>query len=97
MFIGPSDLCASMGHIGNPAHPDVQAAIEDAIIRIVASGKAAGIMIADQTLAQRYLKLGAMFVGVGADTALLVNASNELARTFKDNLPEIVKPKVRIY
>ena len=42
VFIGPSDLAASLGHRGNPGHPDVQAAIERAINTIVASGKAAG-------------------------------------------------------
>ena len=92
VFIGPSDLSASMGHIGNPAHPDVQATIEDAIIRIVAAGKAAGILIADRTLARRYLELGAKFVAVGSDTALLMKASDELARSFKDDLPEVAKP-----
>ncbi|MEH6580250.1 MAG: 4-hydroxy-2-oxoheptanedioate aldolase [Amphritea sp.] len=87
VFIGPSDLSASMGHLGNPGHPQMQLAIEDALSRIIRAGKAAGIMIADQTLAQRYLELGAKFVAVGADTELLVKASTELARTFKGNLP----------
>ena len=51
VFIGPSDLSCLHGHIGNPAHPEVQATIEDAIQRIVAAGKAAGILIADRKLA----------------------------------------------
>ncbi|WP_413770314.1 aldolase/citrate lyase family protein, partial [Vibrio vulnificus] len=40
VFIGPADLSASMGHRGNPGHPEVQAAIEDAIVRIQKAGKA---------------------------------------------------------
>ena len=44
VFIGPADLSASIGHVGNPGHPEVQAAIEDAIARINRAGKAAGIL-----------------------------------------------------
>ncbi|HDY6491325.1 TPA: 4-hydroxy-2-oxoheptanedioate aldolase, partial [Pseudomonas aeruginosa] len=58
VFIGPADLSAAMGHRGNPGHPEVQAAIEDAIRRIRAAGKAAGILSADEALARRYLELG---------------------------------------
>lgn len=58
VFIGPADLSAAMGHRGNPGHPEVQAAIEDAIHRIRTAGKAAGILSADETLARRYLEAG---------------------------------------
>jgi 2-oxo-hept-3-ene-1,7-dioate hydratase len=44
VFIGPADLSASMGHPGNPGHPDVQAAIHDGIARILRAGKAPGIL-----------------------------------------------------
>jgi 2-keto-3-deoxy-L-rhamnonate aldolase RhmA len=46
IFIGPSDLAASLGHIGNSRHPDVQSAIKSAIARIASAGKAVGILIA---------------------------------------------------
>src|SRR3546814_7461328 len=62
VFIGPADLSASMGFRGNPGHPNVQAAIEDAIARIRQAGKAAGILSADENLARRYIELGAAFV-----------------------------------
>ncbi|MFV3091106.1 4-hydroxy-2-oxoheptanedioate aldolase [Pseudomonas sp. GW6] len=84
VFIGPADLSASMGHRGNPGHPDVQAAIEDAIVRIGKAGKAAGILSADQTLARRYIELGAKFVAVGVDTTVLMRGLQTLAATFKD-------------
>ncbi len=83
VFIGPADLSASMGHIGNPTHPEVQKVIEDAITLIKASGKAAGILMADKTLAQRYIDLGAKFVAVGSDTGLLMKASSDLVANFK--------------
>jgi 4-hydroxy-2-oxoheptanedioate aldolase len=83
IFIGPADLSASLGHLGNPGHPEVQAAIEDAIRRIIRAGKAAGILTPDETLSKRYLELGATFVAVGLDTNLLVRHTTALAARFK--------------
>lgn len=83
VFIGPSDLAADMGHLGDPGHPDVQRAVEDGIRRIVASGKAAGILIANEALARRYIELGTTFTAVGVDTTLLVKSAEALARRFK--------------
>lgn len=82
VFIGPADLAASMGHRGNPGHPDVQAAIEAAIRTIVASGKAAGTLTPDPTFARRYLDLGATFVAVGIDAILLTQSARRLAADF---------------
>ncbi|MDB5824223.1 MAG: 2,4-dihydroxyhept-2-ene,7-dioic acid aldolase [Herminiimonas sp.] len=82
VFIGPADLAASMGYRGNPAHPEVQAAIEDAMRRIIASGKAAGTLVADPTLARRYLDLGCTFVAVGLDVRLLAAATRALRAAF---------------
>ncbi|NMY95799.1 4-hydroxy-2-oxoheptanedioate aldolase [Pseudomonas proteolytica] len=83
VFIGPADLSASMGHRGNPGHPDVQAAIEDAIARIRQAGKAAGILSADEKLARRYIELGAGFVAVGVDTTVLMRGLQGLVGKFK--------------
>ncbi|MCB2002783.1 MAG: 2-dehydro-3-deoxyglucarate aldolase, partial [Rhodoferax sp.] len=83
VFIGPADLSASMGHVGNAAHPEVQAAIEDAILRIRKAGKAPGILTADVTLSKRYLELGALFVAVGIDTQILVRGTSALLAQFK--------------
>jgi 4-hydroxy-2-oxoheptanedioate aldolase len=83
IFIGPADLSASLGHVGDPGHPEVQAAIDDAIERIVRAGKAAGILTTDEALARRYLEMGATFVAVGLDNNLLARATSELAARFK--------------
>ncbi len=83
VFIGPADLSASMGQVGNPGHPEVQAAIDDAITRIRRAGKAPGILTADTSLAKRYLELGATFVAVGLDTQILVRGTSALLAQFK--------------
>jgi 4-hydroxy-2-oxoheptanedioate aldolase len=84
VFIGPSDLSASLGHTGQIAHPEMLTVIEDAIRRIVAAGKAAGILTTDDALARRHLELGCSFVAVGIDTALLKRATDDLVRQFKE-------------
>ncbi len=83
VFIGPSDLAASLGHLGNPAHPEVQAAIEDAVKRLKALGKPAGILTGNEEEARRYIGWGYLFVAVGADVGLLARNADALARKFK--------------
>jgi 4-hydroxy-2-oxoheptanedioate aldolase len=83
VFIGPSDLSASFGHIGNPAHREVQGAIEDAGRRIRAAGKGAGILTGNEEEARRYIGWGYNFVAVGTDLVLLARAADSLAQRFK--------------
>ena len=78
----PDYLQKAMGYAGNPQHPEVQAAIEQAIVQIREAGKAPGILIANEQLAKRYLELGALFVAVGVDTTLLARAAEALAARF---------------
>jgi 4-hydroxy-2-oxoheptanedioate aldolase len=83
LFIGPSDLAASLGHLGNPSHPEVIAAVEDAIARIRAAGKPAGILTLDPAVARRCLALGTSFTAVGTDLALLARGAEALAAAFR--------------
>ncbi|MGH6980166.1 MAG: HpcH/HpaI aldolase family protein [Stellaceae bacterium] len=84
VFIGPSDLSASFGHIGQPGHPEVQKAIQDASARIRKAGKAPGILTTNEEEAKRYIDWGYLFVAVGVDTGLLVKAADGLAKRFKN-------------
>jgi len=97
VFIGPADLSASMGHVGDMGHPEVQAAIEDAIARIVRAGKAPGILTADTTLAKHYLDLGALFVAVGLDTSILVRGMASLLAQFKAPTAGTAAPRDKTY
>jgi 4-hydroxy-2-oxoheptanedioate aldolase len=83
VFIGPSDLSASFGYRGQPAHPEVQKVIGASIEIIRAAGKAAGILTGDADLAMRYLEQGCTFVAVGVDATLLAGATDRLAAKFK--------------
>ena len=83
VFIGPADLSASMGFVGQPNHPDVQAAIADGIARILKAGKAPGILSTTEDQARKWLAAGALFVAVGVDTMLLAAAAKQLLATYK--------------
>ncbi len=85
VFIGPADLAASLGHLGDAGHPEVKAAIEDALLRIAASGKAAGVFVTDLALARHFRTCGASFIAVGGDTTLLRSAAVALAYSFQNN------------
>ena len=83
LFIGPSDLAADLGHLGDNGHPDVRNAIASAIGRIRRAGRIAGILAPVEADAQHWLELGCTFVGVGNDTSLLARHSEALAQKFK--------------
>jgi 4-hydroxy-2-oxoheptanedioate aldolase len=95
VFIGPADLATSMGHIGNPMHPDVQKTIEDAIVRIRAAGKAPGILMANEERVRRYIELGALFVAVGSDVALIAQGATALAAKYLGG--DVVEDRGRVY
>lgn len=83
VFIGPADLSAALGHLGDAGHPEVRGTIDNAITRIRSAGKAAGIVTVDESEARDYLEAGCTFVGVGVDTLLLMNALHGLAERFR--------------
>ncbi|MGB1310337.1 MAG: HpcH/HpaI aldolase family protein [Leucothrix sp.] len=85
VFIGPADLAASMGHLNNPAHPEVKAAIEEAIRKIRSAGKAAGTLATNKATAQHYESVGVQFVALGVDTLVLAhNARRVLTEHHSD-------------
>jgi 4-hydroxy-2-oxoheptanedioate aldolase len=83
VFIGPGDLSADMGYLGQPGHPEVMKVAEEAMRRIRAAGKAPGFLTGNEALARRVIDAGCLFTAVGADTGLLVAASEALAAKFK--------------
>jgi 4-hydroxy-2-oxoheptanedioate aldolase len=83
IFIGPSDLAAAFGHLGNPKHPEVQAAIADAAQRIRAKGKSAGILTGNADDAEGLFDAGYNFVAVGSDVGVLARTAEALAARFR--------------
>lgn len=83
IFIGPGDLSSDMGHLGDLSHPEMLATIEGAIKRIVATGKAAGILAPVESEARRWIELGTHYVAVGSDLAIIARGSEALAAKYK--------------
>merc|ERR1711879_119717 len=82
LFIGPSDLSASLGHIGNPGHPEVREAIVDGFKRIKATGKASGFLSANHSDCKWVLEQGCNFVAVGSDIQMVTAAARVAAADF---------------
>jgi len=82
VFVGPSDLSASMGLLGQQTHPDVVAAVEQVFAAVAAAGTPVGVNAFDPSAADAYTAAGADFVAVGADVAMLARASEALAARF---------------
>ncbi len=78
-FVAPTDLSQTMGHIGNVSHPDVQAAIDDAIARIVNAGRTAGTLVNDDNVAT-YVAKGARFLMTSWNAWVARSAAQFLSR-----------------
>ena len=84
VFIGPSDLSASLGHLGNPQHETVQTALKTAVEQLQKVGKPAGILAFNPDDARRYMGWGYQFVAVGSDLGVLAAGTQALATSFKE-------------
>ncbi|MEP5153884.1 HpcH/HpaI aldolase/citrate lyase family protein [Planktotalea sp.] len=89
VFIGPSDLAADMGFIGQAGHAEVKAAVLDAMKRIVASGKAAGILTMDTELQKQCRELGATFIATEIDVTLFARNMRQSSKVAKAHLGDI--------
>ena len=83
VFIGPADLAASMGHLGDLGHGDVKAAITDAIARLQGLGMPSGILSLDDATTRGYMEMGVGFIAAGMDSAILARESLALAARLK--------------
>jgi 2-dehydro-3-deoxyglucarate aldolase len=84
IFVGPSDLAASYGHLGNAQHAEVQAAIKLIFAAAKAAGKPSGILAPLEADARRYMEMGASFIGVGSDLGVFRNATQALRDRYLD-------------
>ena len=84
IFIGPNDLAADMGYLGNWQHPEVWKVMEDAAKRIRQAGKAPGILVGEAD-GQRCIDMGYLFVAVGSDLVMLARGADALAAKFRSS------------
>jgi 2-dehydro-3-deoxyglucarate aldolase len=82
IFVGPSDLAAALGHLGQAGHPEVQECIHHIFERAKAQGKSCGILAPVEADARRYMAWGATFVAVGSDLGVLRAGTQALCDRF---------------
>lgn len=83
VFIGPADLAASMGHLGNAQHPDVQKAIDDGFARLKKLGKPSGYLTTNEVEVERRMAQGVDFISVNTDGALIGKAATGLLQRLR--------------
>lgn len=82
VFIGPADLAASLGYPGEPGHPEVRAAVLDAIRRVRAAGKPAGVLSVDQGFLRDCVSAGTLFTAVDIDAAIVQRGAQARAQEW---------------
>lgn len=85
-FLGPADLGATMGYLGQPGHPEVVQLVKECIRKIVKAGKVAGFLTGSNPLIQEYTDAGALMIGVGLDTLILAKGTKAMAEAYKTEL-----------
>jgi 4-hydroxy-2-oxoheptanedioate aldolase len=88
IFLGPSDLAASLGLLGEQEHPKVRAAVEHCLTAARTAGKPGGVNAFNEATARDYMDAGASFVLVGADVAVLARGTEALAGKFIPTAPD---------
>lgn len=83
LFIGPADLHAALGHVGDTTNPEVVPLIDKAITQIAEAGKAPGVFAPIEEYARRWIDLGALIVAVGSDLGVLARGSESLLHRFR--------------
>ncbi|KAB8039273.1 HpcH/HpaI aldolase family protein [Janthinobacterium aquaticum] len=86
LFVGPGDLSAALGHLGNIAHPEVQAAIADAARRARALGKPIGIVGPNPEMVQTFIGYGYDFVAIASDMGMMMRQANAFISALKPAL-----------
>lgn len=77
LFVGPGDLSAAMGHIGNIAHPEVQALIQKAARDCRAAGKPVGIVGPNPDMVRRFLDDGYHYAAIASDIAMMTGRASD--------------------
>jgi 4-hydroxy-2-oxoheptanedioate aldolase len=86
VFVGPADLAASAGLLGQQSHPRVQDMVGRVIAAARAGGVAVGVNAFDLEQVVRYHEQGARFFGVSADVTMLRRSSAALLAELHDAL-----------
>ncbi|HET9396736.1 MAG TPA: aldolase/citrate lyase family protein, partial [Nitrospiraceae bacterium] len=89
LFVGPGDLAASMGYVGEMDRPEVQSTIADAARRARKIGKSIGIVGANPDVVRSYLEYGFTFAAVASDIAMMTGRAVEWRAALTGQAPAV--------
>jgi 2-keto-3-deoxy-L-rhamnonate aldolase RhmA len=92
IFIGPADLSASMGHLGDIGHADVQATLRNAAQQCRSLGKPVGIIGANPDLVARYAEYGYNWIAIGSDMGFMLSRAQEWLAKARGLAPSTSRP-----
>ena len=81
--LAPAIWPPTFGHLANPSHPEVQAAIKDAAQRIRAAGRSAGTLSGNLDDVDPLFEMGYNFTAAGSDVGLLARGAENIAARFR--------------
>jgi len=90
-FIGPADLAASMGHLGDFNHPDVQAKIKHGVELCRKAGKPVGTVGPNPEMVLRYLEYGFTWIAINSDIGMMTGRATEWLAKVKAGAPGAAK------
>jgi len=93
LFVGPGDLSATMGHVGQLTHPEVLALTQQAVDRVKALGKPIGTVAGTPEIVARYREMGFDFVAIASDLGLLMRSAQAALATIRNEVP--AQPKMQ--
>lgn len=91
VLVGAADLAASLGHLGEPSHPEVSAAIDEIFDACAAADVPFGMFAADSEKAEKLLSRGARIITVGSDLLFMERGIAAVNHQMSSFLPQEVK------
>ena len=86
VFLGPADLAANMGHVGNMEEKSVQAKVADVAKRCRALGKPCGIVGPTPEIVERYIGYGYDYVAIASDMGMMMAQARAFMAAVKPSL-----------
>lgn len=91
IFVGPGDLSANMGHIGDIAHPEVKTALQHAVKVCHAANKPCGIVLGTPELVAEAISWGYDYVAVASDMSMLLARARDQIATIRGQTVQAAK------
>jgi len=82
-FVGPNDLAASLGHLGNPNAVEVQEAMDKILKMGIKHDIPGGTLAFSPKKAKAYLEKGYKLIAVGSDDQFLINGASSMLASLK--------------